>query len=157
MGMGHEVSTVLVYARREGKVLLMHRNKEPNLGLWTAPGGKIESGESPHETARREMAEETGLEVGDLYLRGICTLVSPLQEWSWYLFVFVTTRFQGTLKADEREGNLAWVPLEEYFTDLPIPQADAIFAPRILAMTEGCFQAKFVCDADLNLVEWIEY
>ena len=78
--MGHEVSTVLIYARREGKVLLMHRNKEPNLGLWTAPGGKIESGESPHETARREMAEETGLEVGDLYLRGICTLVSPTSE-----------------------------------------------------------------------------
>jgi len=155
--MGHEVSTVVVYARREGKVLLMHRNKEHNLGLWTAPGGKIESGESPHETARREMAEETGLEVGDLYLRGICTLVSPLQEWSWYLFVFVTTRFQGTLKADEREGNLAWGPLEEYFTDLPIPQADAIFAPRVLTMTEGCFQAKFVCDTDLNLVEWIEY
>ncbi len=155
--MGHEVSTVVVYARREGKVLLMHRNKEPNLGLWIAPGGKIESGESPHETARREMAEETGLEVGDLYLRGICTLVSPLQEWSWYLFVFVTTCFQGTLEADEREGNLAWVPLEEYFTDLPIPQADAIFALRVLAMTEGCFQAKFVCDVDLNLVEWIEY
>ncbi|MCK4473116.1 MAG: 8-oxo-dGTP diphosphatase [Anaerolineae bacterium] len=155
--MGHEVSTVLIYARREGKVLLMHRNKEPNLGLWTAPGGKIESGEAPYETARREMAEETGLEVGDLYLRGICTLVSPLQEWSWYIFVFVTTRFQGTLKADEREGNLAWVPLEEYFTALPIPQADAIFAPRVLAMTEGCFQAKFVYDADLNLVEWIEY
>ena len=110
MSLYHNFS-VLIYARREGKVLLMHRNKEPNLGLWTAPGGKIESGESPHETARREMAEETGLEVGDLYLRGICTLVSPLQEWSWYLFVFVTTRFQGTLKADEREGNLAWVPL----------------------------------------------
>jgi len=155
--MGHEVSTVVVYARREGKVLLMHRNKEPNLGLWTAPGGKIESGESPHETARREMAEETGLEVGDLYLRGICTLVSPLQEWSWYLFVFVTTRFQGTLKADEREGNLAWVPLEEYFTDLPIPQADAIFAPRVLAMNKGYFQAKFVYNERLELVEWVEY
>ncbi|MCK4317090.1 MAG: hypothetical protein KAX24_15090 [Anaerolineae bacterium] len=45
----------------------------------------------------------------------------------------------------------------EVSTVLPIPQADAIFAPRVLAMTEGCFQAKFVYDADLNLVEWIEY
>jgi 8-oxo-dGTP pyrophosphatase MutT (NUDIX family) len=155
--MGHEVSTVVVYALREGQVLLMLRNKEPNLGLWTAPGGKVEPGESPHETARREMMEETGLEVVNLHLRGFCTLVSLLQERPWFLFVFVTTRFQGALRADRREGDLAWIPLEEYLTSLPIPQADAIFAPRVLAMTEGCFQAKFVCDADLNLVEWVAY
>ena len=155
--MRHEVSTVLVYALHEGEVLLMHRNKEPNLGLWIAPGGKVEVGESPHEAARREMAEETGLEVEDLHLRGVCTFVSPLQEWSWFIFIFVTTRFRGALKADEREGDLDWVPLEEYFTALPIPQADAIFAPRVLAITEGCFQAKFVCDTNWNLVEWVEY
>lgn len=155
--MGHEISTVLVYALHEGKVLLMHRNKEPNLGLWIAPGGKVEPGESPHETARREMAEETGLEVGALHLRGLCTLVSPLQEWQWFLFIFVTTRFQGVLRADRREGDLAWVPLEEYFTTFPIPQADAIFAPKVLAMTGDCFQAKFIYDAHLNMVEWIEY
>jgi 8-oxo-dGTP diphosphatase len=155
--MEHEVSTVVVYALREGQVLLMHRNKEPNLGLWTAPGGKVEPGESPHEAARREMMEETGLEVVNLHLRGFCTLVSPLQERPWFLFVFVTTSFQGALRADWREGDLAWIPLEEYLATLPIPQADAIFAPRVLAMTGGCFQAKFVCDADLNLVEWVEY
>ena len=155
--MEHEVSTVVVYALREGKVLVMHRNKEPNLGLWTAPGGKIEVGESPHETAQREMAEETGLIAQDLHLRDLCTLVSPLQEWSWFIFIFVATRFQGSLETDEREGDLAWVSLEEYFADLPIPQADAIFAPKVLTMDDGCFQAKFVYDADWNLVEWVEY
>jgi 8-oxo-dGTP diphosphatase len=147
----------VVYALRAAKVLLMHRNKEPNLGLWTAPGGKVELGESPYETARREMAEETGLELEGLCSRGVCTLVSPLQKWSWFIFVFVTRRFRGTLSADGREGKLAWVSLEEYFTALPIPQADAIFAPRVLTMNEGCFQAKFVYDADWNLLEWVEH
>ncbi len=154
------IPAVLVYAVREGKVLVMHRNKEPNLGLWTAPGGKVELSESPHDTARREMAEETGLEVEDLRLRGLCTEVSESPDWQWLQFIFVSTRFRGTLQADRREGDLAWVPLEEYFTNLPTPQADAIFAPRILAMDaadEGCFQAKFVYDADLKLVEWVEY
>lgn len=155
--MGHEVSTVVVYALRDGEVLLMHRNKEPNLGLWTAPGGKVEFGESPYETAQREMAEETGLEAKDLSLRGICTLVSPIQEWSWFIFVYVTTHFQGTLKADVREGELAWVSLKEYFTTLPIPNADTIFAPRVLTRDQACFQAKFVFDADWNLLEWVEY
>ena len=53
----------LVYALRDNDVLVMRRNKEPNLGLWIAPGGKVEIGESPYETARREMLEETGLVV----------------------------------------------------------------------------------------------
>jgi len=153
------IPSVLVYALHDGKALLMHRNKEPNFGLWTAPGGKVELGESPHDTARREMAEETGLEieVRDLCMRGFCTEVSSLPEWQWFLFIFVTTRFQGTLKADRREGNLAWISLEEYFTTLPIPQADAIFAPRVLTMNEGYFQAKFVYNERLELVEWVEY
>ncbi len=151
------IPAVLVYALRKGEVLLMHRAKEPNLGLWTAPGGKVELMESPHDTARREMAEETGLEVQDLLLRGLCTQVSSAPNWQWLQFIFVTTRFWGTLKAERREGNLAWVPLEEYFTTLPTPQADVIFAPRVLAMSEGCFQAKFIHDADLNLVKWVEY
>ncbi len=151
------IPAVLVYALREDHVLVMHRHKEPNLGLWIAPGGKIELNESPHDTARREMLEETGLEVQDIHLRGLCTQVSASPDWQWLQFIFVTTRFRGTVKADLREGSLAWVPLEEYFTALPTPQADAVFAPRVLTMDEGCFQAKFVYDARLELVEWIEY
>ena len=57
---------VLVYAVRGNEVLLMHRHKEPNLGLWIAPGGKVELDESPYETAHREMLEETGLVVDTL-------------------------------------------------------------------------------------------
>lgn len=151
------IPTVLVYAWHEGNVLLLHRNKEPNLGLWVAPGGKIELGESPQDTARREMVEETGLEAKDLRLRGFCTEVSLDPAWHWFLFVFVTTEFQGALQADRREGELGWFSLEEYFTRLPIPQADAIFAPRVLTAETGLFQAKFVYDADLKLVEWSEY
>ena len=151
------VPAVLVYALRDGEVLLMHRKQEPNAGLWVAPGGKVEPGESPYETARREFAEETGLEAQDLQLRGLCTLVPLLKQHPWFLFIFVTTDFQGTLSADGEEGELAWVSLEEYFAALPKPDADAIFAPEILASDEGLFQARFVYDAENKLVEWIEH
>ena len=35
------ILSVLCYAIRDGRVLMMHRRKQPNLGLWTAPGGKL--------------------------------------------------------------------------------------------------------------------
>jgi 8-oxo-dGTP pyrophosphatase MutT (NUDIX family) len=34
-------------------------------GTWVLPKGRIESGETPEETARREVGEETGIEVGE--------------------------------------------------------------------------------------------
>lgn len=44
-------------------VLLVQRAREPNRGRWSYPGGKTEPGETARESARREVFEETGLEV----------------------------------------------------------------------------------------------
>jgi ADP-ribose pyrophosphatase YjhB (NUDIX family) len=48
----------------DGKVLLIHR-RNPPLG-WALPGGFIEYGETIEDAVRREMKEETGLELEDL-------------------------------------------------------------------------------------------
>jgi 8-oxo-dGTP diphosphatase len=151
------IASVLVYAKQDDEVLLIHRNKAPNLGLWIAPGGKVELDESPMDAAKREMFEETGLHVSNLDWKGFCTEVSPRPDWQWFLFIYVAHCFEGKLTPDLREGALDWVPLARYYRDLPIPQADAIFAPRILSSDTDFFHAKFVYDRDLKLVQWIEY
>jgi 8-oxo-dGTP pyrophosphatase MutT (NUDIX family) len=52
--------TATVYIFHESKVLLHHHAK---LGKWLPPGGHIEANETPPEAARREVREETGLEI----------------------------------------------------------------------------------------------
>ena len=100
--------TTLVYALRDGQVLMMQRRKEPNLGQWTAPGGKIELDESPAECAVRELREETGLIVqGRPELRVIATETSPLPDWQWLMFIYLVTDFSGQ-PGDCAEGDLAW-------------------------------------------------
>jgi ADP-ribose pyrophosphatase YjhB (NUDIX family) len=41
--------------------VLVKRGKEPNKGMWSLPGGKIEAGEKSLAAAKRELQEETGL------------------------------------------------------------------------------------------------
>ena len=51
-----------------GRTVLIRRGTEPLLGQWSIPGGTIEIGETLEEAVRRELREETGLEVRVLEL-----------------------------------------------------------------------------------------
>ena len=146
--------TTLVYALRDGQVLMMQRRKQPNLGQWTAPGGKVELQESPAECAVRELAEETGLvAAGRPELRLIVTETSPLPDWQWLMFIYLVREFTGELRTDCVEGDLAWTPVDQVLT-LPIPQADAIFYPYVVDGSSGPISMKFEYDGDLRLLNW---
>lgn len=46
-----------------GRLLMIKRGREPALGLWSLPGGRVDVGESMPEALVREVVEETGLVV----------------------------------------------------------------------------------------------
>ena len=52
-------------------VLLIRRKYEPFKGAYALPGGFVEVGETVEAGCRRELKEETGLEVGALRLVGV--------------------------------------------------------------------------------------
>jgi ADP-ribose pyrophosphatase YjhB (NUDIX family) len=53
----------------QGRLMLVRRAIEPQKGKWDTPGGFLEEGEAPLDALRRELLEETGLEVepGDFF------------------------------------------------------------------------------------------
>ena len=56
---------------RDGKVLYVRRNYEPNKGTWTLPGGYAEHIETLDEAVIRELREETGIEARVLGVVGV--------------------------------------------------------------------------------------
>jgi ADP-ribose pyrophosphatase YjhB (NUDIX family) len=55
--------TTQAWIERDGRWLLLRRAHEPQAGEWDLPGGFIEPGEDPEDSVRREVREETGLEI----------------------------------------------------------------------------------------------
>ncbi|NWF69358.1 MAG: NUDIX hydrolase [Chloroflexi bacterium] len=58
----------LVLITQGDSVLLIRRSLDPGKGLWACPAGFVDADEHPQDAARREVREETGLEVDDLRL-----------------------------------------------------------------------------------------
>lgn len=66
----------------EDRVLLIRRGHEPMKGQWSLPGGALEVGETLLEGVRREVREETGLEVAPVALIEVVDRISRDAEGS---------------------------------------------------------------------------
>jgi len=133
----------LCYIRRDGKTLMIHRVKvagDMHAGKWNGLGGKLEPGETPEESAIREIWEEAGLKAANPRLRGIITFPGFANDEDWYTFLFVVDEFEGEL-IDPPEGYLKWVPDDELL-DLNLWEGDRIFIPWL--DQPGFFSGKFV-------------
>ena len=89
----------------DGALLLVRRNNEPVKGEWWFPGGRIRKGESLEEALRREIVEETGLELDDFELFNVYSRVFP--ERHDIAIAFLCRCKQGRVKLNREHSEYA--------------------------------------------------
>ena len=102
-----------------GRVVIVKRAHEPRKGEWSLPGGTVELGETLVEAARREIKEETGLDVEVGEVLEVFDRVHRLDGRIQYHFVIVDYLCRpigGTLKAGDDAEGVAWVTADEIAT-----------------------------------------
>ena len=96
-----------------GKILLVERGKEPLKGYWSIPGGIVETGEKLVEGVRREVAEETGLNVDPYCMFEIFERVIPdaegKAEYHYVLIDYLCRRLSGEPAAASDASRVEWV------------------------------------------------
>ena len=101
----------LIYQR--DRILMAERGGEPLKGWWSIPGGLVESGESLDEAVRREVREETGLQVKPLgVLKIFERIIRDAQgapEYHYVLIDYVCRITSGTLRAGDDVSRAEWV------------------------------------------------
>lgn len=143
-------NTTLIYIEKESKYLMLHRTKKENdynKDKWIGIGGHFEEGESPEECVRREVKEETGLDLRSQEYRGIVTFVSD-NNFTEFMHIFWSGDFTGNL-LECNEGDLEWVE-KSRMNDLPHWKGDEIFL-NLLDMQVPFFSLKLVYEKGILL------
>ena len=133
------------------KVLMVHRiarSHDDQLGKYNGLGGKMQSDEDVAACMIREIHEESGLRVTAMQLRGTInwTNFGPKGE-DWLAFIFLITAFEGVPYPASPEGELSWVPLDE-FDKYPMWEGDKHFLPLVFDGDPRPFHGYMPYDRD---------
>jgi 8-oxo-dGTP diphosphatase len=116
----HSVSVAAVVTDDNNRVLVIQRRDN---GAWQLPGGVLELDETPDAGVRREVREETGVEVEPQRLTGVYKNMSL----GVVALVFRARVIAGTPAETEESAAVAWWTADQVAADM-----SEVFAVRIL-------------------------
>lgn len=112
-----------------GRVLLGRRTFDPSRGLWDFPGGFLEENEHPLDGLRREVREETGLEIETGAFVGI--YLEPYDGRTVLALTWRATPVSGVERAGDDLSELRWFARDE------LPLDELAFTHYARALSEA--------------------
>jgi 8-oxo-dGTP diphosphatase len=148
--------TVECFVEKDGKYLMLKRHPSKRIlpNVWIAPGGHIEFCEGLISCTRREIKEETGLDIKDVRIRaaGMAHLKDIDQEFSFH--ILTASYAGGELITDSPDGELVWLSPEELLSlDNILAELKPIL-PRILDHSNDVFSVRAVYEKGNELAEF---
>ena len=144
----HKVSVAALVTNEDGKILLVN---SPWRG-WEYPGGLIEPGESFEAALKREVREESGVEIEITGFVGICKNVARN-----IVNIDFTARYAGgSLTTSEESTEVGWFTFEEAMNLITFP----LTKKRLINMCSGDEKVhlfSFSREAGFEVVEELEY
>lgn len=103
----------IIYDKEKGILF----EKSADFGVWCVPGGALEIGESLEEGLKREVKEETSLEIYSpklLDVRSNIHIVYPNKDEVYYTeVIYEVNEYKGKLKPDAESIELKWFQVDE--------------------------------------------
>lgn len=114
---------ISVLIKKGDRILLEKRDKDPGNLAWKAPGGHMEFGETPEETALREVEEEVGVKISNLKFR---TLTNDVFEdgSKHYITIWMEAKYESgepKVKAPYEESEVRWFTWDSLPQPLYLP------------------------------------
>ncbi len=96
---------------RDGKILLVRRARPPAKGFYSLPGGRVEFGETLHTALRREVLEETAIEIEIVGLAGWREVLPTTSGGGHYLIMSFAARWiGGEPHLNDELDDFRWLP-----------------------------------------------
>lgn len=123
------VNVVIGIVEKEGKILLIQRERGDFFGLWGIPGGKVEECEHIDEAVEREMLEEIGIKLNFKELLGISTEIMHNKNSTSIIYVCSLT-YEEDIRIENAEFKYKWFSMEELLNSNEIIESDKIFIDK---------------------------
>lgn len=124
-----------------GQVLLIERGQEPLKGYWTLPGGLVETGELLESAVRREVWEETGLEVRPVGVAAIFERIMPdvegRTEFHYVIVDYLCELTGGLLEAGSDVARAMWVAVDRLDTVKMAPGTPPVIEKALRMLEEA--------------------
>ncbi len=109
----HVFQSAAAIVKKDNKILLVKRRRDPYKNTWMFPAGFVKFGEHPEETIKREVEEETNLKVLSTKLFNIAQSIDDPRAPGHLIFEYLAT-VKGKIKNSDKEENIdiGWFDLK---------------------------------------------